>query len=826
MSDKIAKKKKDVDSDGILIPAGHGGLITDENENDVLSGRGGRINSHPGNVQFRQLVATHKHNYLSKQTKKLDKVKIANRIVQTIRQLDPSGRFLKQDKASGKWIEIGDERARKKAGQAMREKADETRKELAQTERAPSASNSASMSLQQQHQQFAGGTTSANARLQSVSNPNGSSDFSGLSGSSLSGSMTSANGLSFNGSMQSLPLAQGLGGSALTGVSSFNTATMGNLGIGSSLNSSQGMGVSGNNGQHQQNLYYAQQLQQQQHQQQQHQQFGNQTSGGSFGMPFPNQGNPNAAGLYPQHHMNQLQQQQQQQQHQQFQQQQMNHQQQQYGKPLSPEQRTKNQQILTGNAVAFNREFNKMKNSDSSESRHHSLATSNISSMTGPVSGNSGVEGNSSSSMAGSVLSQLSNLSHAELLALAALQQQQQQQYPQQQQQQQYPQQQHPNAMTSVDETLEWNDQWDQSQVKSQSPPNAVVSRRKLFSQNRDHSFLPSKLNVADQAIAPLQNSNMDSDINASGLMKQSLETINQSGSIRNMSMGMADVASNRNVIITDQSLNDLMAMNISNSSIFNGSALPVHSSNQKLSVGGEKSEPAARPEPQPVQVSVDTDAGNFQGVIINIQSMARNNPQPSTRNAPANHFKRAGFQNQNNQMANNANGLPTVMDSMPPPSNMHAISELSTQVDQVSSGSTLSGPGTIPTAPTGPSRGMSRDMSGLSTGERSSSSGDMDMSISSRRSSVSTWMNNVHNFPGLRNLQSLQDMGGSRLRLFSDNSARSMMSDLSENMSALDLTMDNGQGLGLQRGNSRNSRSNSRRDAFDRANSNSNRRL
>merc|ERR1712238_225848 len=146
--------------------------------------------------------------------------------------------------------------------------------------------------------------------------------------------------------------------------------------------------------------------------------------------------------------------------------------------------------------------------------------------------------------------------------------------------------------------------------------------------------------------------------------------------------------------------------------------------------------------------------------------------------------------------MANNANGLPTVMDSMPPPSNMHAISELSTQVDQVSSGSTLSGPGTMPTAPTGPSRGMSRDMSGLSTGERSSSSGDMDMSISSRRSSVSTWMNNVHNFPGLRNLQSLQDMGGSRLRLFSDNSARSMMSDLSENMSALDLTMDNGQGL------------------------------
>eukprot|EP01083_Nonionella_stella_P168114 566689_1 len=91
----------------------------------------------------------------------------------------------------------------------------------------------------------------------------------------------------------------------------------------------------------------------------------------------------------------------------------------------------------------------------------------------------------------------------------------------------------------------------------------------------------------------------------------------------------MADVASNRNVLITDQSLNDLMAMNISNSSIFNGSALPVHSSNQRLRVDVGKSEPAAPPVPQPVQVSVETDAGNFEGVI-NMQSMARNNPQPS----------------------------------------------------------------------------------------------------------------------------------------------------------------------------------------------------
>ena len=31
--------------------------IVEINENDVLSGRGGKINSHPGNVQFRNVVA-------------------------------------------------------------------------------------------------------------------------------------------------------------------------------------------------------------------------------------------------------------------------------------------------------------------------------------------------------------------------------------------------------------------------------------------------------------------------------------------------------------------------------------------------------------------------------------------------------------------------------------------------------------------------------------------------------------------------------------------------------------------------------------------------
>lgn len=121
---------------GYDIPPGYGGLVKEPNVNDVLSGRGGRINSHPGNVHFRLLVNQHKHVYLSKQTKKLEKVKVADKIVQAIRNMVPAGRFLKEDPATQQWIEIGDKKARKKAGQAMRENAEETRKELAENETA------------------------------------------------------------------------------------------------------------------------------------------------------------------------------------------------------------------------------------------------------------------------------------------------------------------------------------------------------------------------------------------------------------------------------------------------------------------------------------------------------------------------------------------------------------------------------------------------------------------------------------------------------------------------------------------------------------------
>lgn len=102
------------------------GPIFEPSINDVLSGRGGRINAHSGNVQFREIVAQRKTDYLAKDTKKLQKAHIAAEIVDNIRNMEPSGRFLKED-PDGSWWDIGDAKAIKKVGQALREDSIEAR---------------------------------------------------------------------------------------------------------------------------------------------------------------------------------------------------------------------------------------------------------------------------------------------------------------------------------------------------------------------------------------------------------------------------------------------------------------------------------------------------------------------------------------------------------------------------------------------------------------------------------------------------------------------------------------------------------------------------
>jgi hypothetical protein len=100
-------------------------------ENDVLCGRGGSINSHKGNEQFRSLVEKRKRVYLTARFKR-EKRLIASSIVNEIRGMNPSGRFLarKGDKDSGYWYDIGDEKARDKTSQALRENAPSIRAEI------------------------------------------------------------------------------------------------------------------------------------------------------------------------------------------------------------------------------------------------------------------------------------------------------------------------------------------------------------------------------------------------------------------------------------------------------------------------------------------------------------------------------------------------------------------------------------------------------------------------------------------------------------------------------------------------------------------------
>jgi len=99
------------------------------NHNDVLCGRGGGTNSHPANVLFRNLVTNKKKIYLMSRFKREKRV-IAKEIVTRIRNQNPPGRFLLRNDHTGRYNDIGDASACKKASQALREGAPNIRKEI------------------------------------------------------------------------------------------------------------------------------------------------------------------------------------------------------------------------------------------------------------------------------------------------------------------------------------------------------------------------------------------------------------------------------------------------------------------------------------------------------------------------------------------------------------------------------------------------------------------------------------------------------------------------------------------------------------------------
>eukprot|EP00580_Thalassiosira_gravida_P014975 CAMPEP_0201664614 /NCGR_PEP_ID=MMETSP0494-20130426/6017_1 /ASSEMBLY_ACC=CAM_ASM_000839 /TAXON_ID=420259 /ORGANISM="Thalassiosira gravida, Strain GMp14c1" /LENGTH=850 /DNA_ID=CAMNT_0048143409 /DNA_START=174 /DNA_END=2726 /DNA_ORIENTATION=+ len=123
--------------------------------NDVLIGRGGLAVKHPGNIYWRQLMKEVKSDYLdchrrskyhhhhqqqqpdntlttndinidsndnNNNGSKSKKSILTSLVVETIRNQFPTpGRFLFQDKVTGKWNDIGDKEAMKKTRQALRD---------------------------------------------------------------------------------------------------------------------------------------------------------------------------------------------------------------------------------------------------------------------------------------------------------------------------------------------------------------------------------------------------------------------------------------------------------------------------------------------------------------------------------------------------------------------------------------------------------------------------------------------------------------------------------------------------------------------------------
>lgn len=99
--------------------------FTKPHPNDVLSGRGGFVNNHSGNITFRRVVDANKKTYHS--CPKKHKSLLAQSIVEAVHNQNPSGRFLMRDKKGNQWFEIEREKALQKTSQALREGADQFR---------------------------------------------------------------------------------------------------------------------------------------------------------------------------------------------------------------------------------------------------------------------------------------------------------------------------------------------------------------------------------------------------------------------------------------------------------------------------------------------------------------------------------------------------------------------------------------------------------------------------------------------------------------------------------------------------------------------------
>ena len=89
------------------------------NENDILLGRGGKNNKHPGNEQLREMARKKVTKYCTSTKKEKSSIKIE--LARRVQEMKPPGRFLRKDKEKGEWVEVNDVTAFEKTSQALRD---------------------------------------------------------------------------------------------------------------------------------------------------------------------------------------------------------------------------------------------------------------------------------------------------------------------------------------------------------------------------------------------------------------------------------------------------------------------------------------------------------------------------------------------------------------------------------------------------------------------------------------------------------------------------------------------------------------------------------
>lgn len=96
----------------------HQEFVTNPTHLDVLLGRGGLTNKHPGNIKYRETAEDWKGYYQSQKSKD-DKKDVSILLMKCVH--DYGGRFLIKDPSTECWVVAQDKQARKKCSQALRE---------------------------------------------------------------------------------------------------------------------------------------------------------------------------------------------------------------------------------------------------------------------------------------------------------------------------------------------------------------------------------------------------------------------------------------------------------------------------------------------------------------------------------------------------------------------------------------------------------------------------------------------------------------------------------------------------------------------------------